>query len=110
MSLALGLRCGSASPACSSNSGLMCGSDRSWPAQNARPAPVMSTALTASSCAASSKAMRNWPSRPVVNAFSACGRFSVRTRTAPSVLISSGLSSAVDGGVGVVLIRLVSSA
>ena len=65
-----------------SGSGAIAGSDRSWPAQKPRPAPVTTTQRTPASSAAASSASRSCACISVVKAFSACGRFSVSVRTA----------------------------
>ena len=61
----------------------MAGSFRSWPAQKPRPAPVMTTARTASSSAAAFKAGSSSACIAAVKLFSVAGRFSVIVRTAP---------------------------
>src|SRR5260221_11139612 len=60
------------------------------PAQNARPAPVSTTAASASSRSADHRASyRPWDSA-WLRAFSLSGRFIVRTRTAPRSSLSNG--------------------
>src|SRR6478735_6854930 len=63
------------------------GSERSRPAQNARPAPVITTTRTASSAAASATAEENDDASAPLTAFSFSERSSVRVRT-PSAEVS----------------------
>jgi hypothetical protein len=63
------------------------GSERSRPAQKARPAPVMTTTRTASSAAASATAEESDVASASFTAFSLSARSSVIVRT-PSVVVS----------------------
>src|SRR5258706_2239467 len=59
-------------------------SERSWPAQNARQAPVSSTARTCASLAARTSASRNSWCISGLKALSFSGRFRVMQSTPPS--------------------------
>ena len=88
--------------------GATAGSERSWPAQKARPAPVTTTQRTAGSAAAASSAASNSACIAVVKLLSDCGRLSVSVRTAASSVTSTsrsafgaaGMAGRVRGGSG----------
>src|SRR5437588_2043987 len=71
-------------------SGASPNSFRSWPAQNPRPAPVMTTARTSGS-RASFSASRSAPCSARLNAFITSGRLSVIVWTAPARVTSTSV-------------------